>query len=256
MNPKSNVAKRIIPCLDIKEGRVVKGINFNNLIDAGDPLTQAKIYNDQLADELVFLDISATNEKRKTLVELVENIAAHLHIPFTVGGGIYSVEDVKVLTRSGADKVSINSAAVANPHLIRESSLMFGRQCIVIAIDAKRHGDSWNVYTHGGTKDTGKNVLQWAKQCEELGAGELLVTSMDADGTKQGADLELYQALDKIITIPLIVSGGIGTMQHVHESITLAKADAVLAASIFHFKEINIIELKNYLTERDIFVRQ
>ena len=256
MNKHNNVAKRIIPCLDIKEGRVVKGINFNDLVDAGDPLEQAKIYNQQLADELVFLDISATNEKRKTLVELVDKIASHLHIPFTVGGGVQSVEDVKILTRSGADKVSINSAAVKNPSIIRKSSLMFGSQCIVLAIDAKKHGAGWNVYTHGGTRDTGKDVLAWAKQGVELGAGELLVTSMDADGTKQGADLDLYQALNKIINVPLIASGGIGTKDHVYESMALANADAVLAASIFHFQEINIIELKKYLTEKNIFVRQ
>lgn len=252
------LTKRIIPCLDIKDGRTVKGVNFLGLMDAGDPVELAQRYSNESADELVFLDISATQEKRKTLIELVQRIAAEITIPFTVGGGIKTVEEIEKLLKAGADKVSLNSSIVRRPELISEASQAFGAQAIVAAIDAKRADDwsqenqSWEVYTHGGTKGTGLNALEWARQAESLGAGELLVTSMDRDGTKTGFDHELLGSIHQMTDIPLIASGGAGTISHCIEAITKGKADAVLAASIFHFREIEISDLKLKMQEAGI----
>lgn len=250
------LAKRIIPCLDIKDGRTVKGVNFEGLRDAGDPVELARRYAKEGADELVFLDITATKEKRKTLVKLVEKIALELDIPFTVGGGIGSVEEIADLLHAGADKVSLNSAIVHDPDLINKASRQFGSQCIVAAIDAKRKGDKWEVFISGGSKNTGKDALKWIKEVEERGAGEILLTSMDRDGTKSGFDLELLSAVDDIISIPVIASGGAGTSQHCIDAVKKAKADAVLAASIFHFQEIEIRDLKEKLKNADIPVRE
>ncbi|GAA5522250.1 imidazole glycerol phosphate synthase subunit HisF [Aliifodinibius salicampi] len=250
------LAKRIIPCLDIKDGRTVKGVNFEGLRDAGDPVELARRYAKEGADELVFLDITATKEKRKTLVKLVEKIALELDIPFTVGGGIGSVEEIADLLHAGADKVSLNSAIVRNPDLINEASRQFGSQCIVAAVDAKSQGDQWEVFISGGSKNTGKNALKWIKEVEERGAGEILLTSMDRDGTKSGFDLELLSAVNDITSIPVIASGGAGTSQHCIDAIKKAKADAVLAASIFHFQEIEIHDLKEKLKNADIPVRE
>jgi len=238
------LTKRIIPCLDIKDGRTVKGINFIGLKDAGDPVELAKRYSEEGADELVFLDISATQEKRKTLVELVQRIAAEINIPFTVGGGIKSKEEIESLLKAGADKVSLNSSIVKNPELIREGAQAFGSQAIVAAIDAKYVGPHWEVFTHGGTQATGLDALKWAQQCQDKGAGELLVTSMDRDGTKSGFDHDLLRLIHNHTQIPLIASGGAGTIEHCIEAIEKGKADAVLAASIFHFREIEIHDLK------------
>jgi len=238
------LTKRIIPCLDIKDGRTVKGINFIGLKDAGDPVELAKRYSEEGADELVFLDISATQEKRKTLVELVQRIAAEINIPFTVGGGIKSKEEIESLLKAGADKVSLNSSIVKNPELIREGAQAFGSQAIVAAIDAKYVGPHWEVFTHGGTQATGLDALKWAQQCQDKGAGELLVTSMDRDGTKSGFDHDLLRLIHNHTQIPLIASGGAGTLEHCIEAIEKGKADAVLAASIFHFREIEIHDLK------------
>ncbi len=248
-------AKRIIPCLDVKDGRVVKGISFVNLRDAGDPVTQAKIYDEQGADELVFLDITASREKRKTLVELVRSVAEVLTIPFTVGGGVSSVEDFYKLLRAGADKVSVNTAAVLKPELITEAASVFGSQCVVVAIDAKRKGESWEVYIKGGTEPTGLDAIEWAKKVEELGAGEILLTSIDKDGTKDGYDVELTKRVAEEVSIPVIASGGAGRMEHFLEVLTDGKADAALAASVFHFGEISIPELKAYLRARGVEVR-
>jgi cyclase len=249
------LTKRIIPCLDIKGGRTVKGINFEDLRDAGDPVELAQRYAREGADELVFLDITATKEKRKTLVDLVRRIAHGLNIPFTVGGGIGSVEQIEELLQVGADKVSINSAIARDPDLINRAADQFGSQCIVAAVDAKRTGDHWNVFVKGGTEDTGKNVLDWIQETEQRGAGEVLLTSMDADGTKEGFDLDLLQQVNETATIPVIASGGAGTIEHCIEAIKIGKADAVLAASIFHFNEIGIPELKQALDKADIPVR-
>ncbi len=248
-------AKRIIPCLDVKDGRVVKGISFVNLRDAGDPVTQAKIYDDQGADELVFLDITASRENRGTLVKLVRSVAEVLTIPFTVGGGVSSTEDFYRLLRAGADKVSINTAAVLKPELVREASSIFGSQCVVVAIDAKRKGESWEVYIRGGTQPTGIDAIEWAKEVEEFGAGEILLTSIDRDGTKEGYDLELTRRVAEEVSIPVIASGGAGKMEHFLQVLTEGKADAALAASVFHFGEIMIPELKAYLRERGVEVR-
>ncbi len=248
-------AKRIIPCLDVKDGRVVKGISFVNLRDAGDPVTQAKIYDDQGADELVFLDITASRENRGTLVKLVRSVAEVLTIPFTVGGGVSSTEDFYRLLRAGADKVSINTAAVLKPELVREASSIFGSQCVVVAIDAKRKGESWEVYIRGGTQPTGIDAIEWAKKVEEFGAGEILLTSIDRDGTKEGYDLELTRRVAEEVSIPVIASGGAGKMEHFLQVLTEGKADAALAASVFHFGEIMIPELKAYLRERGVEVR-
>jgi cyclase len=247
--------KRIIPCLDIKDGRTVKGVNFVNLRDAGDPVELAKIYAKSGADELVFLDISATEEKRKTLIDLVLKVAEHINIPFTVGGGISSVEDVTLLLNSGADKVSINTSAVKNPQLINDLASKFGSQCITVAIDAKRIGGVWTVHLVGGRVPTELNLFDWAKEVEERGAGEILFTSMENDGTKDGFANEALAALSTLVNIPIIASGGAGNMQHFTDVFMKGKADAALAASVFHFKEIEINELKKELQQNQIPVR-
>ncbi|MBS1627601.1 MAG: imidazole glycerol phosphate synthase subunit HisF [Bacteroidetes bacterium] len=250
------VTKRIIPCLDIKEGRTVKGTNFVNLIDAGNPVELAAIYAQQGADELVFLDITATIEKRKTLNELVNKIAHHINIPFTVGGGISSIEDVSMLLQNGADKISVNTAAFKNPKLINDLAKQFGSQCIVLAIDTKKEEDGeWYVYLNGGRLKTKIKCFDWAKQAVDLGAGEILLTSMNNDGTKQGFALDITKQLAEKLTVPVIASGGGGTMEHFEDVFKQAKADAALAASVFHFKEITIPDLKRYLQTKNIEVR-
>jgi cyclase len=249
------LAKRIIPCLDVDKGRVVKGVKFQNLRDAGDPVEVAKGYEEQSADELVFLDITASAEERKIMIEVVQRVAETIFIPFTVGGGVSSLEDIRRLLSAGADKVSINTAAVKNPQLIYESAKRFGSQCIVVAIDAKRSERGWEVYIHGGRTPTGLDAVEWAKRVEGLGAGEILLTSMDADGTKKGYDIELCRAVASAVSIPVIASGGAGTMEHFYEVFTQTNADAALAASLFHFKEVSIPELKAYLKNKGVHVR-
>lgn len=249
------LTKRIIPCLDIKDGRTVKGINFVNIRDAGDPVELAAMYAAQGADELVFLDISATDEGRKTFASLVRDIARHINIPFTVGGGISSVSDVAPLLEAGADKVSVNSAAVRRPELIDELAKAFGSQCIVLAIDARRVGNTWVVHTHGGKRPTEKKLFSWSREGQDRGAGEILFTSMDHDGTKQGFAIDALRKLHDLLTIPVIASGGAGVAGHFMDVFLLGKADAALAASIFHFGEVKIPELKLYLNERHIAVR-
>lgn len=249
------LAKRIIPCLDVAQGRVVKGTNFINLKDAGDPAELAAYYDREGADELVFLDITASYQQRKTIVDVVRNTAKEVFIPLTVGGGISSVEDIRELLKAGADKTSLNTAAVKDPALISEAARVFGSQCIVVAIDAKRKGDGWEVFTHGGRTATGLDVISWAKQVEELGAGEILLTSMDRDGTNDGYDLELTAAVSEAVNIPVIASGGAGNLQHLLEGVTIGKADAVLAASIFHYKRHTIAEAKDYLRSNGVVVR-
>jgi imidazole glycerol-phosphate synthase subunit HisF len=251
------LTKRIIPCLDVKEGRVVKGIQFVELRDAGDPVELAKVYDKQGADELVFLDISASHEGRKTMVEVVRHVAAELAIPFTVGGGINAVEDMKAILRAGADKVSLNTAAVLRPELVREGAQYFGSQCIVVAIDAKHDEESggWKVYTHGGRKLRALDAVQWAKQVEALGAGEILLTSMDSDGEKKGFNVALTKAVSEAVSIPVIASGGAGNAEHFKEVFTEGKADAALAASIFHYKETSVEEVKGYLRDKEVHVR-
>jgi len=249
------LAKRIIPCLDVDKGRVVKGVKFQNLRDAGDPVEVAKGYEEQSADELVFLDITASAEERKIMIEVVQRVAETIFIPFTVGGGVSSLEDIRTLLSAGADKVSINTAAVKNPQLIYESAKRFGSQCIVVAIDAKRSERGWEVYIHGGRTPTGLDAVEWAKRVESLGAGEILLTSMDADGTKKGYDIELCRAVASAVSIPVIASGGAGTMEHFYEVFTQTNADAALAASLFHFKEVSIPELKAYLKNKGVHVR-
>ncbi|SMC08723.1 imidazole glycerol phosphate synthase subunit HisF [Nitratiruptor tergarcus] len=248
-------AKRIIPCLDVDKGRVVKGVNFVGLKDAGDPVEVAKRYNEEGADEITFLDITATYEERDTIVHIVEEVAKEVFIPLTVGGGIRELQDIYNLLAVGCDKVSINSAAVKNPDFVNEAAKRFGSQCIVVAIDAKRVGDSWHVFTAGGRNDSGKDAIEWAKEVYDRGAGEILLTSMDADGTKAGYDLELTRAISDAVEIPVIASGGAGTMEHIKDAFTKGHADAALAASIFHFKEIDIMELKHYLQNEGIPVR-
>ncbi len=248
-------AKRIIPCLDVENGRVVKGVNFVGLRDAGDPVEVAKRYNDEGADEITFLDIRASHDNRDTIVHIVEQVAKEVFIPLTVGGGIRKLEDIYALLNVGCDKVSVNSAAIQNPNLINDGAKRFGSQCIVVAIDAKRTGDSWNIYLNGGRKDTGIDAIEWAKEAYNRGAGELLVTSMDCDGTKAGYDNELNSLIAKEVSIPIIASGGAGTMEHIKESFESGGADAALAASIFHFKEIDIMDLKRYLKANNIPVR-
>ena len=249
-------AKRIIPCLDVDKGRVVKGVNFVGLRDAGDPVEVARRYNEEGADELTFLDITASHERRDTIVDIVTEVAKEVFIPLTVGGGIRRLDDIYRLLDAGCDKVSINSAAISNPDFITEAAKRFGSQCIVVAIDAKRVGEGlWHIFTHGGRNDTGIDAIEWAKEAYDRGAGELLVTSMDADGTKAGFDNELNASIGKVAPIPLIASGGAGTMKHIEDAFTVGKADAALAASIFHFKEIDIMDLKNYLKSRNIPVR-
>ncbi len=250
------LTKRIIPCLDIKDGRTVKGVNFVGLRDAGDPVELAQRYTVEGADELVFLDITATKEKRKTLVALVKDIAAHINIPFTVGGGIRTVDEIEEILKAGADKVSLNSAIVRDPALVTRASDAFGSQAVVAAVDAKRTEKSWEVFVKGGSEPTGIDAIDWIKKTEELGAGEILLTSMDRDGTKSGFDLELLALVNQTVTIPVIASGGAGTTQHCCDAVAIGKADAVLAASIFHFREIEIQELKSKMAEEGIPVRQ
>lgn len=249
--------KRIIPCLDVHDGRVVKGVNFVNLKDAGDPVEIAKAYDKAGADELVFLDITASSDRRGTVVDMVRKVAENVFIPFTVGGGIRTVEDFKLLLREGADKISINSSAIDTPDLIREAAEKFGSQCVVVAIDAKKRADGsgWNVYKNGGRIDTGLDVLEWAKHAEELGAGEILLTSMDCDGVKGGYDLAVTKAVAQTVSIPVIASGGAGTLEHFYEALTEGKADAALAASLFHYKELEIKQVKEYLKEKGVSVR-
>lgn len=250
-------AKRIIPCLDVKNGRVVKGVNFVNLTDAGDPVECAKAYDKAGADELVFLDITASSDARNTVEDMVRAVAENVFIPFTVGGGIRTVEDFRKILNAGADKVSVNSAAIKNPQLIHDAAEKFGRQCVVCAIDAKRREDrsGYDVYLNGGRVNTGLDALEWAKKAETLGAGELLVTSMDCDGTKAGYDLELTKSISESVKIPVIASGGAGKPEHFLDAFRIGKADAVLAASLFHFKEIEIMDLKKYLLSMGESVR-
>jgi imidazole glycerol-phosphate synthase subunit HisF len=247
--------RRIIPCLDIKDGRTVKGVNFINLIDAGDPVELAKVYVQQGADELVFLDITATIENRQTLAELVERIAAEINIPFTVGGGINTVEDVAILIKAGADKVTVNSSAVKNPELISDIARQFGSQCVVVAIDTKLVDDEWIVFVNGGRTPTDLNTVEWARKVEELGAGEILLTSMNNDGTKSGFSISITSEVSRSVNIPVIASGGAGTMAHFSEVFFNTDCSAALAASIFHFGEIDIRDLKKYLKSENIAVR-
>lgn len=252
------LAKRIIPCLDVKNGRVVKGVKFLNLTDAGDPVESAKAYDMAKADELVFLDITASQENRGTLIQLVEKVAQTIYIPFTVGGGIKTVEDIRILLRAGCDKVSINTSAIADPELIRAASRRFGSQCIVLAIDAKRDtqtGRGWRVFSHGGHRMTHLEALSWAKYGESLGAGEILLTSMDCDGTKGGYDLKLLQAVSRGVRIPVIASGGAGNLEHIFQAFSIGEADACLAASIFHFGTFTIADVKQYLSDKGIPIR-
>lgn len=250
------LAKRIIPCLDVTGGRVVKGTNFVDLRDAGDPVEIARRYDEQGADELTFLDITATSDERDLILKVIEDVAAQVFIPLTVGGGVRKAEDVRRLLNAGADKVSINSAGVNNPDLIAETSSIYGSQAIVVAIDAKRRGDgTWEVYTRGGRTPTGIDAVEWAKKVEKLGAGEILLTSMDGDGTKAGFDLELTRAVSDSVSIPVVASGGVGNLQHLVDGIVVGHADAVLAASIFHFGEYSIEEAKRYMQDRGIPVR-
>ena len=249
------LTKRIIPCLDVKEGRVVKGTNFLELRDAGDPVENAKAYEEQMADELCFLDITASHEKRKTIIDVVERVAHEVFMPLTVGGGIKTIDDIRETLRAGADKVTVNTTAVEKPEFVRESSDIFGSQCICVAIDAKRRGDGFEVYTYGGRKPTGVDAIEWAKRVEELGAGEILLTSMDRDGTKIGFDIELTRAISESVQIPVIASGGVGTLEHLYDGLVEGKADAVLAASIFHYREFTVKDAKKYLRERGVNVR-
>lgn len=250
--------KRIIPCLDVKDGRVVKGVNFVNLIDAGDAVEQAMVYDREGADELVFLDITASSDNRNTVVDMVRNVAKKLFIPFTVGGGIRTVDDFKKILREGADKVAVNSAAIMNPKLIAEAADKFGSQCVVLAIDAKRKADGtgWTIYKNGGRVDMGIDALEWAKKGVELGAGEILLTSMDCDGTKNGYDNELTALISEAVNVPVIASGGAGKLEHFSDVFNKGKADAALAASLFHFKELSIGEVKDYLKAQGIPVRR
>jgi len=249
------LAKRIIPCLDVKDGRVVKGTQFVDLRDAGDPVENAKVYDQQGADELAFLDITASHEKRDILIDIVRRTAEEIFIPLTVGGGVRRLEDIRGLLKAGADKVSINTAAVKDPTFVERAAKRFGSQCIVIAIDAKRKGESWEVFTHGGRTPTGIDAIQWAKRMDELGAGEILLTSMDRDGTKDGYDIELTRTISGQVGIPVIASGGVGTLEHLYEGLVYGKADAVLAASIFHYREYTISQVKTFLKEKGVTVR-
>jgi cyclase len=249
------LAKRIIPCLDVKDGRVVKGTRFLDLQDAGDPVEVAARYDREGADEVVFLDITASHEKRSIIIDVVRRTAEQVFMPLTVGGGVREVTDVRELLKAGADKVSMNTAAVENPSLIRDSSLLFGAQCTVVAIDAKRGNGSWQVYTHGGRTPIDLDAVEWAGECERLGAGEILLTSMDCDGTKNGYDLELTAAVAERVSIPVIASGGAGTLEHLYDGLAAGKADAVLAASIFHYGTYTVEETKDYLRSRGVEVR-
>jgi len=249
------LTKRIIPCLDVKDGRVVKGVKFVNLKDAGDPVECAMTYNKNKADEIVFLDITASHEKRSIILDVVKRTAEAVFMPLTVGGGINDLEDIRELLKAGADKVSINTAAVENPDLIKQASEKFGSQCIVVAVDAKKEGDHWEIYTHGGRTNTGKDAIKWVKQAEELGAGEILLTSMDYDGTKNGFDIALTDAVCKAVNIPVIASGGAGKVDDFSEIFKNTSADAALAASIFHYGEIPIQKIKEHLKKNDVAVR-
>ena len=256
-----SLAKRIIPCLDVDAGRVVKGVNFVDIRDAGDPVEIARRYNNEGADEITFLDITASSDQRDTIAHVVEKVASQVFIPLTVGGGIRTVEDIRRLLNAGADKVGINTGAVNQPEFVREASGKVGSQCIVVSIDAKRvskddEANKWEIFTHGGRNATGIDAIEWAIRMTDYGAGELLLTSMDRDGTKQGFDLELTQAISEAVTIPVIASGGVGTLQHLSDGVTLGKADAVLAASIFHFGEFSIQEAKDHMRKQGITVRQ
>ena len=249
--------KRIIPCLDVHNGRVVKGVNFVNLQDAGDPVEISAAYDKAGADEVVFLDITASSDARNTVVDLVRRVAENVFIPFTVGGGIRTVEDFRALLREGADKISINSSAINRPELISEAADKFGSQCVVVAIDAKRRADGsgWNIYKNGGRIDTGLDALEWAEKVNRMGAGEILLTSMDCDGTKAGYDIELTRQIGELVSIPVIASGGAGTREHFYEALTEGKADAALAASLFHYTELEIRDLKRYLADKGVSVR-
>lgn len=249
--------KRIIPCLDVHGGRVVKGVNFVNLQDAGDPVEIAEAYDKAGADELVFLDITASSDARNTVVDMVRKVAEKVFIPFTVGGGIRSVDDFKALLREGADKISINSSAINNPDLISQAADKFGSQCVVVAIDAKKRADGtgWNIYKNGGRVDVGIDAVEWAMKANELGAGEILLTSMDCDGTKAGYDIELTRAISENVSIPVIASGGAGELSHFYDALTEGKADAALAASLFHFNELSVEQVKRYLRQRDVSIR-
>lgn len=249
--------KRIIPCLDVNNGRVVKGVNFVNLIDAGDPVAIAEAYDQAGADELVFLDITASSDARGTVVDMVRKVAEKVFIPFTVGGGIRTVDDFRAILREGADKVSVNSAAIMNPMLIHEAAEKFGSQCVVVAIDAKRRADGsgFNIYKNGGRVDMGMDAVEWARKAESLGAGEILLTSMDCDGTKAGYDIELTRAVSESVSIPVIASGGAGKTEHFYDALTEGRAEAALAASLFHFKELEIVQVKEYLKGRGVPVR-
>jgi cyclase len=249
------LAKRIIPCLDVKDGRVVKGTQFVDLKDAGDPVEIAKVYDQQGADEIAFLDITASYERRDILLDIVQRTAEEIFIPLTVGGGVRRLEDIRTLLKAGADKVSVNTAAVKDPQFVERASKRFGSQCIVIAIDAKRKGDTWEVFTHGGRVPTGLDALLWAKKMEDLGAGEILLTSMDRDGTKDGYDIDLTRSISDQVSIPVIASGGVGTLDHLYEGLAHGKASAVLAASIFHYREFSISQVKSFLKEKGVTVR-
>ena len=250
--------KRIIPCLDVNAGRVVKGVNFVDLQDAGDPVEIAKAYDAAGADELIFLDITASSDQRKTVVDMVREVAKCVFIPFTVGGGIRTVDDFRALLREGADKISINSSAINTPELLPDAADKFGSQCVVVAIDAKKRqdGSGWNIYKNGGRVDVGIDAVEWAQKVEQLGAGEILLTSMDCDGTKDGYDIELTRLIADNVSVPVIASGGAGTKEHFYEALTDGKADAALAASLFHYKELEIMDLKNYLADKGVSVRR
>ena len=252
---ENKLSKRIIPCLDIDKGRVVKGKSFINLIDAGDPSELSKHYNTEGADELVFLDITASHEQRKAIIDVVEKVSSEVFIPLTVGGGIRNLDNISELLLAGADKVSINTSAIENPEFIKKSSSKFGSQCIVVAIDAKKTNGSWNVYTYGGRKDTGINAIDWARKANEYGAGEILLTSMDMDGNKEGYDLDLLNIVSSEVNIPVIASGGAGSMEHIHDALVIGNSDAVLAASIFHFEELTIQQVKKFLYSKGVSVR-
>ncbi|MFC1729845.1 imidazole glycerol phosphate synthase subunit HisF [candidate division KSB1 bacterium] len=249
------LTKRIIPCLDVKEGRVVKGIHFKQLKDAGDPVELGKYYDREGADELVFLDISASQEQRRTIVELAGSVAKNIFIPFTIGGGISTIDDIHALLNSGADKISINTAAILNPGLITDSAKKFGSQCIVVAVDVKRIPEGWTVYSYGGTRDMNRDAIKWIKEVEDRGAGEILLTSMDADGSQSGYDIEVTRKISTMVSIPVIASGGGGALEHFYEAIHDGCADAVLAASVFHYRTMTIKQVKEYLQERNIPVR-
>jgi len=249
------LAKRIIPCLDVKNGRVVKGIQFVNLRDAGDPVENARAYDEQGADEIAFLDITASSDERDILLDVVRKTAEEIYIPLTVGGGVRRLEDIRNLLNAGADKVSVNTAAVKDPSFVERASKRFGSQCIVIAIDAKRRGEGWEVFTHGGRTPTGIDAVAWARRMEEMGAGEILLTSMDRDGTKDGYDIDLTRTIAEATSIPVIASGGVGNLEHLYEGLVLGKASAVLAASIFHYREYSIAQVKSFLRDRGVTVR-